>query len=166
MDHPPSSDASDGASDGTVSGPASVETYHRARKRAAGLGATVAVAAGVAWACLRWKPSRVEIDGGSMAPTLAPGDWALAVTPSRYRRGDVVVVEHPGRPGYEMVKRLVGLPGDHLGGQSLAEDEHWVEGDFEPASTDSRQFGPVRGEALKARVLLVYWPIERRRLIR
>lgn len=101
-----------------------------------------------------------------MAPTLAPGDWALAVSPSRYRRGDVVVVEHPGRPGYEMVKRLVGQPGDHVGGRILGEDEHWVEGDFEPASTDSRQFGPVRGEALRAKVLLVYWPPERRRRVR
>jgi hypothetical protein len=41
-------------------------------------------------------------------PTLLPGDWALAVARRRYRRGDVVVVEHPGRPRYEMVKRIGG----------------------------------------------------------
>ena len=45
-----------------------------------------------------------------MAPTLAPGDWALVATPSSYSRGDVVVVEHPGRPGFEMVKRIVKHP--------------------------------------------------------
>ena len=45
-----------------------------------------------------------------MAPTLLPGDWALVVTPRRTDRGDVVVVEHPGRPGYEMVKRLTAVP--------------------------------------------------------
>ena len=101
-----------------------------------------------------------------MAPTLAPGDWALAVTPSRYRRADVVVVEHPGRPGYEMVKRLVGLPGDHVGDRLLDDDEYWVEGDYEPASTDSRQFGPIRRDAIRARVLLVYWPPEQRRRVR
>ena len=97
-----------------------------------------------------------------MAPTLAPGDWTLVVIPARYERGDVVVVEHPGRPGYEMVKRLVGLPGDVLAGRTLGDDELWVEGDYAPASTDSRQFGPVRAGALKARVLLVYWPPARR----
>ncbi len=101
-----------------------------------------------------------------MAPTLAPGDWALVVTPTRYGHDDVVVVEHPGRPGYEMVKRIVGVPGDAIGERVLAPDEYWVEGDYEPASTDSRQFGPVREEGLKAKVLLVYWPADRRRRVR
>jgi len=101
-----------------------------------------------------------------MAPTLAPGDWALAVMPRRFARGDVVVVEHPGRPGYEMAKRLLGLPGDDVAGRRLAEDEFWVQGDHEPASTDSRHFGPVHGQALRAKVLLVYGPGHRRRLVR
>ena len=47
-----------------------------------------------------------------MVPTLLPGDWALAVSGRRARRGDVVVVEHPGRPGYEMVKRVTAVPGE------------------------------------------------------
>ncbi|HWC70867.1 MAG TPA: S26 family signal peptidase [Actinomycetota bacterium] len=162
MDGPPSDDGTAG----TVSGSDSPETYHRGRKRVAGIGATAVAAAGVAWACLRWKPSRVEIEGGSMAPTLAPGDWALVASPSRYAPRDVVVVEHPGRPGYEMVKRIVGVPGDRIGQRVLGADEYWVEGDHEPASTDSRQFGAVRAEQLKAKVLLVYWPPERRRRIR
>jgi nickel-type superoxide dismutase maturation protease len=132
----------------------------------AGVAAAVSVAAGVTWACLRFRPQRVEIEGGSMAPTLAPGDWALAVMPRRFERGDVVVVEHPGRPGYEMVKRLRGLPGDTIGDRRLADDEYWVEGDHELASTDSRHFGPVRAEALRAKVLLVYGPGDRRRLVR
>ena len=149
-----------------VSASASAETYHRGRKRMGGVGATVVVAAGVAGACLRFKPSRVEIKGGSMAPTLAPGDWALVVIPARYERGDVVVVEHPGRSGYEMVKRLVGLPGDRVADRMLGDDELWIEGDYAPASTDSRQFGPVRADALKAKVLLVYWPPGRRGRVR
>lgn len=101
-----------------------------------------------------------------MAPTLLPGDWVLVVTPGEYRRGDVVVVEHPGRPGYEMVKRLVGVPGDRIGDRALAADEYWVEGDFAQASTDSRQFGPVTREELRAKGLVVYWPTGRRRLLR
>lgn len=128
--------------------------------------AAVSVAVWVAAACLRFRPRRVEIAGGSMAPTLVPGDWALAVVPRRYARRDVVVVEHPGRPGYEMVKRLTGIPGDTVGDRVLPPDEFWVQGDHEPASTDSRHFGPVRRGALRAKVLLVYWPGDRRRLVR
>ena len=101
-----------------------------------------------------------------MAPTLLPGDWALTVTRGRARTGRVMVVEHPGRPGYEMVKRVTALPGARIGERTLDDGEYWVEGDRENASTDSRHFGPVRREQLKARVLLVYWPKERRHRIR
>ena len=140
------------------------ETYHRGRKPFWGAG--LAVALGIVWACVRWRPSRVAIAGGSMAPTLAPGDWALAVPLRRPRVGDVVVVEHPGRPGYEMVKRITAGPGDRVGERLLAADEWWVEGDFVEASTDSRQFGPVRVDELKGKVVLVYWPKERRQRVR
>ena len=102
-----------------------------------------------------------------MAPTLLPGDWTLAVKPGKVRRGDVVVVEHPGRPGFEMVKRVVGIPDDMApDGRILGEDEWWVEGDNRAASTDSRSFGSVPGGNVKAKVRLVYWPPSRRRLIR
>jgi len=118
------------------------------------------------WTFLRYRPSRVTIEGPSMAPTLLPGDWALVVTPRTYDRGDVVVVEHPGRPGYELVKRLTAVPGDAVEERLLADDEHWVEGDYPQASTDSRHFGPVTRDELKAKVVLVYWPRERRRVVR
>lgn len=119
---------------------------------------------GVAYSFLRWKPFRVEISGPSMAPTLLPGDWALAVKPGRIARGDVVVIEHPERPGFEMVKRVTGIP-DELApdGRILGEDEWWVEGDNPGASTDSRHFGPVTSDNVKAKVRLVYWPPSRRR---
>ena len=114
------------------------------------------------WSFLRYRPSRVAVRGPSMAPALLPGDWALIVSPRVYRPGDVVVVEHPGRPGYEMVKRLTAAPGERIGERVLGSDEWWVQGDFAHASTDSRQFGPVTREELKAKVVLVYWPASRR----
>jgi Signal peptidase, peptidase S26 len=92
-----------------------------------------------------------------MAPTLIAGEWALAFTPRRFSRGDVVIVEHPDRPGFEMVKRVVKV---------TDRGQYWVEGDSPGASTDSRTFGPVSGSALKARVIAVYWPKVHRRLIR
>jgi nickel-type superoxide dismutase maturation protease len=128
-----------------------------------GAGATIGLA--IVWACLRWRPFRVEIAGASMVPTLLPGDWALAVATRSIRRGDVVVVAHPERTGYEMVKRVVGGPGDRAAGRELGDEEWWVEGDRADASTDSRHFGPVRRDALKAKVLLVYAPRERRRMV-
>ena len=101
-----------------------------------------------------------------MVPALLPGDRALTVEDRRVRKGHVMVVEHPAIPGYEMVKRVTALPGERVGERTLEDDEYWIEGDRDDASTDSRHFGPVRREHLIARVLLVYWPKERRRRIR
>ncbi|MEW6059055.1 MAG: S26 family signal peptidase [Actinomycetota bacterium] len=128
--------------------------------------AALAVGVGVAYSFVRWRPFRVEVSGPSMAPTLLPGDFALAVKPGRLRRGDVVVLEHPKRSGLEMVKRITGLP-DELApdGRILELDEWWVEGDNPDGSTDSRHFGPVRRDLIKAKVRLVYWPPSRRRLL-
>jgi nickel-type superoxide dismutase maturation protease len=139
--------------------------YHRSPRPLAALSAVATVAA-IGVAVFRLRPTRIEIQGASMVPTLLPGDWALAVARRRYRRGDVVVVEHPGRPGYEMVKRVAGGPDALIGERVLGADEFWVEGDREDASTDSRHFGPIREEQVKAKVLLVYWPKERRRRVR
>src|SRR5688572_17119677 len=79
-------------------------TYHRGRRPRrpllAGVGFAVAgvgFAVAAVFAFVRWRPFRVEVRGSSMIPSLTPGEWALAVTPSRYGRGDVVVVEHPDR---------------------------------------------------------------------
>jgi nickel-type superoxide dismutase maturation protease len=128
--------------------------------------ASASVSVVIAWYVLHRRPFRVAIEGASMAPTLLPGDWALAAAGIRVRRGDVVVVEHPARPGYEMVKRLTAMPGENVGADRLlGPDEYWVEGDDPNASTDSRRFGPVRREALRAKVLLIYWPPSRRRLL-
>ena len=132
----------------------------------AGVPVGIAMGAAVAWTVLRRRPFRVAIEGVSMVPTLLPGDWALAAPIRRYRRGDVVVVEHPGRPGYEMVKRLTGVPGDQLGDDRiLADDEYWVEGEHGPSSTDSRHFGAVPRGSLRARLLMIYWPADRRGML-
>src|SRR5438105_1454709 len=103
------------------------QTYHRRRVRRIALLAAGAV---VACAMLEWRPSRVAIQGGSMAPTLLAGDWALATRAGAIRRGDVVVVVHPLRPEREMVKRVTGVPGDHVApGRVLGPDEWFVAGD-------------------------------------
>ena len=122
----------------------------------------VAIGVAVAYAALRWRPFRVEVRGDSMLPTLEPGDWALAVR-MPVRVGDVVVVEHPGRPGFELVKRVVAGPRDTVaGGPVLGADEYWIEGDAGASSSDSRAFGPVRRAAVKGTLVYVWWPAGRR----
>jgi nickel-type superoxide dismutase maturation protease len=154
-------------SDDRLSGEQPVhESYRRGRKAVSGAAAAAALVAAAALAFVRYRPARVAIEGVSMAPTLLPGDWVLVVTPDRYERDDVVVVEHPERAGYEIVKRLVGVPGDEADGRLLGDGEYWVEGDFAKRSTDSRQFGAVSRDRLKAKAVLVYWPLERRRAVR
>ncbi len=141
-------------------------TYHRGRERALGISTGMAVALATVWLIVRWRPFRVEIRGDSMAPALLPGDSALAVSVRTPGRGHVVVVEHPERPGFEIVKRIVGVPGDLTpDGRVLGPGEYWIEGDNPSRSTDSRQHGPVRIDRITARVRLIYRPVSRRGLV-
>jgi signal peptidase I len=148
----------------------------------------------------------VLVEGDSMRPTLLPGQ-RVAVGPLDRppRRGDLVVVRRgaassrstgapplgsPDPSGLEVVKRVVGLPGErvrlvagrlevdglevaepYLGGATgdeardldlrLGEDQYLVLGDHRAASTDGRDFGPVPAAALTGRVRFAYWPPRR-----
>ena len=163
------------------------------RRTALGAGALALgalVAAGLAARRARLEPMLVK--GGSMRPTLAPGQ-RIAVAPLLRppRRGDLVVVARPGRGrDLEVVKRVVGLPGErlhlHPGGLEvdgrpvpepylagppaagtleveLGPAEYLVLGDHRAASTDGRDFGPVGADALLGRVRFAYWPPRRLR---
>jgi nickel-type superoxide dismutase maturation protease len=72
---------------------------------------------------------RLAVNGLSMVPTLAPGEWVV-VRRTRPREGAVVVVRRPERL---VVKRAV----------RRTDGGWWVEGDNAAASDDSRVFGPV-----------------------
>src|SRR5437867_12441683 len=111
------------------------------------------VAAAVWW---RWRPFAVAVEGDSMGPALRPGDWLVVVRRSAPRRGSLVVVEHPERPGFEMVKRVRGVPGEVVGAMRLGPDQYWVVGDRSGASTDSRWFGPVDRGAIRGAVVFRY----------
>lgn len=161
-----------------------------AMRRTAALGGALVlgavVAAGLAVRRARLEP--VLVRGASMRPTLEPGQ-RIAVAPlvRPPARGDLVVLSSGGR---EVVKRVVGLPGERvrLRGGRLAVDgqavpepylaggsgageldlrlgpaEYLVLGDHRAASTDGRDFGPVAADALLARVAFAYWPPRRLR---
>ena len=65
-----------------------------------------------------------RIPSGSMEPTLLVGDFLLvdkqvptdsiALPTTTIRRGDVVVFHFPVDPSLHLVKRVVGIPGDHI----------------------------------------------------
>jgi signal peptidase I len=96
-----------------------------------------------------------------MEPTLRPGDFLLAIRPGRIGRGALVVVEHPERPDFEMVKRVEALPGECVGDRILGLEEYWLVGDRPDASTDSRTFGPVGRPAIRGVARFRYWPPSR-----
>jgi signal peptidase I len=145
------------------------------------------VATGLAVRRARLEP--VLVSGGSMRPTLGPGQ-RVAVAPlvRPPRRGDLVVVARDR--DLEVVKRVVGLPGErvrlaagrlevnglevpepYLAGVptpgelelELGPAQYLVLGDHRAASTDGRDFGPVGADALLGLVRFAYWPPRRLR---
>jgi len=110
------------------------------------------VAAGLS-AGRRWLDV-VEVRGGSMAPSLLPGDRLLVESrtyegrPPRW--GEVVLAADPREPERELIKRVVAVD-DEAGTVDLR-------GDAPAASTDSRAFGAVPIAAVRWRAVYRYWP--------
>ena len=139
--------------------------------------------------------TRVVVGNRSMLPTLQPGD-RLLVDRWAYRwrepeRGDVVLLRHPDSSTGAAIKRIVGLPGEHVairggvltvGAEIHPEPyvaratpwtaaewwprtaEYVVLGDNRAESRDSRHFGPVTRAALLGRVRYRYGPHPHRSL--
>ena len=90
-----------------------------------------------------WEPFRIP--SGSMEPNLYDGDFILT---SKYRygiklpvlrstiiptgsvqRGDVIVFRYPQNPSLHYIKRVIGLPGDHI---RYDHDQVWINGEAQP----------------------------------
>lgn len=69
-----------------------------------------------------------------MRPALSPGDYLLGRTGARIHRFDIVAFEHPSRPGFWMVKRVIALPGETL--------------DLDSGTIDGRPFRDPRRDEL------------------
>lgn len=135
------------------------------------------------------KPFYVR--GASMEPNFHDYQY-LVIDELSYRlrepaRGEVVVLRDPLDPEQYFIKRIIGLPGDHVvvrdGGVrvngvilnesvyleskvrttghddvTLQSDEYYVMGDNRAASLDSRVFGPVLSSEFVGRTWIRAWP--------
>ncbi len=112
------------------------------------------VLAGAGLVGSRWI-RRVEVVGGSMAPTFLPGDRLVVLArpigpPPLPAVGDVVAVIDPRDRSRTLVKRVAAV--DRAAGTLD------LRGDDPAASTDSRDFGPVPRSAVVGRVAYRYGP--------
>jgi signal peptidase I len=132
--------------------------------------------------------ARVRVDGVSMRPTLQNGEFIL-VNKLAYRighpsRGDIVVFRFPLDPSQDLIKRVIGLPGDHvavrggslyLNGKAVPEayiaaapeySGQWVVpegnlfvlGDNRNDSSDSHSWGMLPIENIVGKAEVIYWP--------
>jgi signal peptidase I len=141
----------------------------------AGLLLIVTVTAGVGF---------YEVEGASMTGSYAPGDLLLVESLSLWLTGgpgrfDCVVIDDPEHPGAEMLKRVVGLPGERIeldrgalivdgkpvempgsvhgaasAGPVPTGNGYFVVGDNMEHSRDSRRFGMVARSRLAGRVVM------------
>jgi Signal peptidase, peptidase S26 len=70
----------------------------------------------------------------SMEPTLQPGDGIVGWRTPRIRRGEIRCFEHPGRPGFWLIKRVGDVRGACFEARSDRPGTEVV---------DSGRFGPV-----------------------
>ena len=132
--------------------------------------------------------ARVRVDGLSMQPTLENDEFIL-VNKISYRwsaveRGDIIVFHFPINPEEELIKRVIGLQGDHVvvknnqvfvNGQQLNEpyisqapmySGEWVVeenylfvlGDNRNNSNDSKDWGLLPIENVVGKAAVIYWP--------
>ncbi len=132
--------------------------------------------------------ARVRVDGYSMIPTLQDGEYVL-VSKLSYKigepqHGDIIVFKYPGEPPQDLIKRIIGLPGDSVqvrnmkvivNGQALSEpyiaaapayQGEWqvpdgylfVLGDNRNDSSDSHSWGLLPIENVIGKAVLIYWP--------
>jgi len=139
--------------------------------------------------------ARVRVENISMETTFTEGQL-LMVNKLNYKfsepkRGDVVIFEAPKAPGEDYIKRMIGLPGDHIevkegklfingneiveewihepmiytGSWDVPENSYFVLGDNRNHSSDSHSWGFVPRENLVGNAFFRYWPLNRIRII-
>jgi signal peptidase I len=120
---------------------------HIAKLARIGVAAATTVMLAVAAIVAKRRLVRLEVEGVSMVPVLAPGDRILVLRTDQIAVGDIIAFADPDGNEGVMVKRASGVDRSSVR----------VEGDNFDASRDSRHFGPVPRSAIIGRVLWCYW---------
>ena len=106
-----------------------------------------------------WEPFRIP--SGSMEPNLYDGDFILTskysygiklpvlrttlIPTGSVQRGDVIVFRYPKNPSLHYIKRVIGLPGDHI---RYERDHVWINDEAQPLEPtgETREINREYGE--------------------
>jgi len=132
--------------------------------------------------------ARVRVDGLSMNPTLQNGEYVLvsrlAYKTGEPQRGDIIVFSFPIDQSQDLIKRVIGLPGETItiqnnevlvngmkleepyiaqppvysGEWTVGEGQLFVLGDNRNDSKDSHQWGLLPAENVIGKAMVIYWP--------
>lgn len=90
---------------------------------------TIILVAGAAFFGTRWLSANVlskdVVSGVSMEDTLHDGDRLYSLQHKDIKRSDVVVVNAPDRINTLYIKRVIGMPGDHV---AMKNDQLYING--------------------------------------
>ena len=144
---------------------------------------------------INYVTQRVRVENISMLPTLKPGNLLvvnkLAYRNNNYSRGDIVVFHFQGNAEEDYIKRVIGIPGDHIvisngivkvngiildepyimeesrrvNTWDVPEGKLFVLGDNRNDSSDSSSWGFVDMDWVVGQALLLYWPFDQFRLV-
>jgi signal peptidase I len=130
---------------------------------------------------------RFRIEGYSMLPTLEEGEYVIINKLSYYldepERGDIIVLHFPNDRSRDFIKRVIGLPGDHLevtdgsvlvngealdepyinappnynGSWDVPEGQYFVLGDNRNNSSDSHNWKFLPRDDIVGKAWIIYW---------
>lgn len=137
-----------------------------------------------------------KVYGTSMLPSIEEGEYIMVSKAAYFfgepHRGDIIVFDSPQDPKSDLIKRIIGLPGDtveirddkvSVNGTTLAEpytldpphytmlpeeippDHYFVLGDNRNNSSDSHRGWTVPRQNIVGKAWVTYWPPYRWRLM-
>jgi signal peptidase I len=137
-----------------------------------------------------------EVFGTSMVPNILPSDYILADKVSYHfrnpERGEIIILNSPQQSEKDLIKRVIGLPGDTVeikgkrvyindvainepylnepikydyAKQVVPENSYFVLGDNRNVSADSHSGWFLTKDDIIGKAMVVYWPVSRMKIV-